>query len=102
MSKNKIQKLPVLVDNKVYGLITLRDMLDRTNETFKKNRLIFVKLCYHYLSKTHKQLLILNIMFCANPYHEKISYLIMNYKITISESFVGFIFNPNDQNSNKA
>ena len=36
MSKNKIQKLPVLVNNKVYGLITLRDMLDRTNETFKK------------------------------------------------------------------
>ena len=36
MSKNKIQKLPVLINNKVYGLITLRDMLDRTNETFKK------------------------------------------------------------------
>lgn len=35
MSKNKIQKLPVLYNEKVYGLVTLRDMLDRTNEKFK-------------------------------------------------------------------
>lgn len=34
MTKYKIQKLPIVKKNKIYGLITLRDMLDRNNKEF--------------------------------------------------------------------
>lgn len=35
MSENRIQKLPILDNNVVYGLVTLKDMLDRTNDKFQ-------------------------------------------------------------------
>jgi len=35
MSTRKIQKIPILNGDKIYGLVTLKDMLQRNNEKFK-------------------------------------------------------------------
>ena len=32
MTKNKIQKLPIVLDGKIYGLVTLKDLLYRFGE----------------------------------------------------------------------
>ena len=35
LTRYKIQKLPIIENNKIYGLVTLKDMLNRTNDEFK-------------------------------------------------------------------
>ena len=35
MSTKKIQKIPILDEDKIYGLITMKDMLQRNNDNFK-------------------------------------------------------------------
>ena len=38
LTSNKIQKLPITENGKLYGLITLKDMLDRTNDSIFRGK----------------------------------------------------------------